>query len=399
MESAPPDIVNAVTGLAGRDRIRAFDLALGLAVFFMILVHVLWHWGAPDTWTTPIGEAISFMAGPTAAPVFVFLMGASLGAAPRSSSVSLAGRGLWLVFLGYVLNVFRGFLPATLGLSAGVITLDQIAPFTPWWLLTTVDLHAMIGFSLVIIAVLHARVRPGWPWIAIAAGVAIAGGALRGITFGTPLLDAPLTPFLGSAPNVYYAVVPWVAYPLVGTVFGGLIARSTDRPALFRRAALIGAALGIVGIGMILVQQPGFDVYTYWRQPLSFVVPIMGIVLMWLALCDFVTRRAWIDRRLGIIYGWSNRVVAMYFTHWILIGWGVGLVGFRDLSLGAVLAAIAVAVVATSYLSHFAVRLETNPWELLAHRRAAGHRAVGTPRALAAQDLVYEPEPVSIDRA
>lgn len=75
MESSPPIARNAVTGLDERDRIRAFDLAIGLAVFFMILVHVLWHWGAPPTWTTPIGEAISFAAGPTAAPVFVFLMG------------------------------------------------------------------------------------------------------------------------------------------------------------------------------------------------------------------------------------------------------------------------------------------------------------------------------------
>ena len=84
--SAP---VNAVTGIAGRERVRAFDLAAGLAVFFMILVHVLWHWGTPDTWTTPIGEAISYAAGPTATPVFLFLIGASLGAARRSNAGTL----------------------------------------------------------------------------------------------------------------------------------------------------------------------------------------------------------------------------------------------------------------------------------------------------------------------
>jgi uncharacterized membrane protein len=44
--------LNAVTGLVGRERVRAFDLAAGLAVFFMILVHILWHWGSPQTWTT-----------------------------------------------------------------------------------------------------------------------------------------------------------------------------------------------------------------------------------------------------------------------------------------------------------------------------------------------------------
>src|SRR5512141_2723017 len=129
--------LNAVTGLVGRERVRAFDLAAGLAVFFMILVHILWHWGRPETWTTPIGEAISFAAGPTAAPVFVFLMGASLGAADRVAFREMATRGLWLVFLGYVLNFLRGVIPATLGLASGVITADQVAPYTLWWLGTT----------------------------------------------------------------------------------------------------------------------------------------------------------------------------------------------------------------------------------------------------------------------
>ena len=85
LESASNAATDSITGLAGpaRERVRGFDLARGLAVLFMILVHVLWHWGAPDTWTSPIGQVISFLGGPTAAPVFMFLMGASLGAAPR----------------------------------------------------------------------------------------------------------------------------------------------------------------------------------------------------------------------------------------------------------------------------------------------------------------------------
>ena len=368
METSRPAAPNAVTGIAGRERVRAFDLAAGLAVLFMILVHVLWHWGAPETWTTPIGEAISFAAGPTAAPVFMFLMGASLGAAPRSSFRSLAARGLWLVFLGYVLNFLRGVIPASLGLATGVITADQVAPYTAWWLATTVDLHHVVGISLIVIAALGIRWRPGWAWLGLAAVLVLVAPWVRTVAFGTPLLDAPLTPFLGSAPNVYYAVVPWLAYPLAGAVFGAIVARAPDRTAVFRSAGRLGVVLLAIGGALILVQRPGFDVYTYWHQPASFAVAIFGVVLAWLALCDEVTRRRRIDERLGIVYGWSNRVIAMYFTHWIIVGWGVGLVGFRALGLGPVLLAMAAAVVATSYLSRFAVRLESSWWL----RRAPG---------------------------
>ena len=170
--------------------------------------------------------------------------------------------------------------------------------------------------------------------------------------------------------------MPWLAYPLVGAVFGAMIARSGDRAGLFRRGALVGAGLLVAGGLLILVQRPGFDVFTYWRMPLSFAVAIFGIILLWLAMCDLATRRSWIDGRLGILYGWSDRVIAIYFAHWIIVGWGVGLVGFRALPLGAVLLAMAAAVVATSYLSRFAVRLESSWWQRTGRTREESEVAV-----------------------
>ena len=371
--------VNAVTGIAGRERVRAFDLAAGLAVFFMILVHVLWHWGTPDTWTTPIGEAISYLAGPTATPVFMFLIGASLGAARRSGTGTLVGRGLWLFALGYLLNLLRGVIPFTLGTTTGVITEAQVAPYNAWWLGTTVDLHHVVGLSLIAIALLRTRAQPGWLWLGLAGVLILVAPWLRAVSFGSPILDAPLTPFLGSAPNVYYAFVPWLAYPLAGAVFGSMMARSADRTGLFRRAGVVGVVLLLIGGALIAIQQPSFDVYTYWRQPASFAVAIMGIILVWLALCDIVTRRHWADTGLGFFYGWSDRVIAIYFTHWIIVGWGVGLVGFRALPLGQVLLAMAAAVVATSYLSRFAVKLETSWWLRRGPTRGPSEVAVEVP--------------------
>jgi len=369
MQPSPGIGADSVTGLASQERVRGFDLARGLAVLFMILVHVLWHWGAPETWSTPIGRAISFLGGPTAAPVFMFLMGASLAFSSRSSFRSLLARGLWLVFLGYLLNVLRGVIPATIGLATGVVTADQIAPFDQWWLLTTVDIHHMAGLSLIAIAALRLASRPGAIWLGLAAALALASPGLRTITFGTPLLDVPLTPVLGSAPNVFYAVVPWLVYPLTGAVYGTIVARAPDRRAIFRRAGLLGLGLCVAGAGLIVIERPSFNVQTYWREPLSFIVGILGIVLVWLALCDIVTRRAWIDRRLGVVYGWSSRVIAMYFSHWIIVGWGIGVVGLRALSLEAVLVAMAAAVILTSFVSRFAGRLEAGPWR--SRRRGA----------------------------
>jgi uncharacterized membrane protein len=367
---AAPTTTDSITGLARQGRVRAFDLARGLAVVFMIGVHVLWHWGAPDTWTTPIGQAISFLGGPTAAPVFMFLMGASLAFSSRTSFRSLAVRGLWLLWLGYLLNFLRGVIPAYLGLATGIVTADQIAPFTLPWLATTVDVHHMAGLSLIALAGLRMATKPNWIWLAFAAAVVITGPFIRGLDFGTPWLDGPLTPILGGAPNVYYAVVPWIAYPLVGAVFGSIVARAQDRTRVFRVGALVGVGLCAAGIGLFVVSPPSFDVTTYWRMPPSYFVAITGLVLVWLYACDLIVRHVRENRVFGFLYGWSGRVIAIYFTHWLIVGWGVGIFGFRDQPLTGVLFGIVVAIVATTVLSRYAVGLETPRWlERLARDR------------------------------
>ena len=392
--TASPVLVDSVTGLVRRERVRGFELAGGLSVMFMIGVHVLWHWGAPDTWSTPIGLVISNLGGPTATPVFVFLMGASLARPGNTGFRRLATRGLWLFFLGYVLDVLRGFLPAVLGLSTGVITPDQIAPFTPWWLLTTVDLHHMTGLTLIAVAALRRRGPPDVSWLALAGVLVFVAPWLRDFSAGNSLIDAPLTPILGSAPNVYYAVVPWLAYPLAGAYFGTMLQRSPDQKQVFRRGGAIGIVLLAIGSILIARYNPGFDVGTYWRQPPPIFIAVLGVVLTWLAICDTVARIPAVDRRLGIVYGWSARVIPMYFTHWILIGWGAGIVGFRRLELVPVLVAIAVAAVLTSKLSAFAVRIEAGPG-LIKH--LMDHDAGGHDIERPVLDRL-DPEPVPVDR-
>ena len=363
--TATAGVLDGSIGATGRERVRAFDLARGLAIVFMIGVHVLWHWGAPDTWTSPIGQVISLLGGPTAAPVFMFLMGASLAFSSRTSFRSLAVRGLWLLWLGYLLNFLRGVIPAYLGLQTGVVTAEQIAPFTLPWLATTVDVHHMAGLSLIGIAALRMAAKPSWVWLVLAGAVVLAGPILRGLEFGTPLLDGPLTPVLGGAPNVYYAVIPWIAFPLAGAVFGMVVERagSADRRAVvFRWAALLGVGLCAAGIGLFLVAPPSFDVNTYWRMPPSYFVGITGLVLVWLWGCDLVVRHVRANRAFTFLYGWSTNVIAIYFTHWVVVGWGVGVFGFRSQPLAGALVGIVVAIVATALLARFAIGLETPRW-------------------------------------
>jgi hypothetical protein len=107
-------------------------------------------------------------------------------------------------------------------------------------------------------------------------------------------------------------------------------------------------------------------------MPPSYFVAITGLVLVWLWLCDLVVRHVPANRVFTFLYGWSASVIAIYFTHWLIVGWGVGIFGFRSQPLAGALLGIVVAIAATALLSRFAIGLETPRWlERLATRRRA----------------------------
>ena len=351
-----PDVASPATSAPGLPRIRAFDLARGLAVLFMVLVHVLGHYGNDAAWGSPAGQALIFLGGPTAAPVFMFLMGASLAFSRRSTPRAIAARGLWLLGLAYTLNVLRGVLPASLGLATGYVTEAQIAPYTPAALMTLVDIHQMAGLALLVLS--------GLTWLAAAArvplavlglGVAVVVGLVSPLLWGTmsgrPAVDLGLALLWGADWNVFFPLFPWLVYPLVGFAYGRLAAARSDPRRFVRRVGVLGVAIGLAGLALGSVTQPVVTVEDYWRQGPSVLLSILGLVLTWLALADLVADRLGNARAGRVLYGWSRRVTSMYCIHWILIGWGVGLVGHRLLDLPAVLAAMLVVLVATDRLT------------------------------------------------
>ena len=338
-------------------RILAFDLARGLAIVFMILIHVLRHWGDPSTWTTPVGTVISFLGGPPAAPVFMFLMGASLAFSRRTSFQSLATRGLWLIAAAYALNLVRGTLPLSAGLAVGVVTPEEVSPFTPANLLTMVDILQLAGCSLVLMAALREVVPVGPAWLAIAAGVVLVAPLFHGVTTGVPIVDALLGMLWATADNVYYPVLPWAVFPLVGAVVGDALLRARDRPLAVRRVGLVALVACVAGVALIAATSTTLDDRTYWRLPPVLVPAILGFVVAWVWLCDVIARHA--GRRFGLdaVYGWSGRVTTMYVVHWLVIAWGVAFVGFRVMDLGPVLVASFAVLVATIVISRWRPRL------------------------------------------
>ncbi len=94
-----------------QERVYAVDLARGLAVGFMIWVHVLLTYSTPEVVNSIFGIIIGFLGSPPAAPVFMTLMGLSFYYSRNKDLKSGIRRGLQIILFGYLLNFFRGVLP------------------------------------------------------------------------------------------------------------------------------------------------------------------------------------------------------------------------------------------------------------------------------------------------
>ncbi len=339
-------------------RIRSIDLARGLALLFMVMVHVLGLYGTPALNRSLFAAAIRLLGGPPSAPVLMFLMGTSLMFSKRSTLKDSLRRGSTLLFLAYLLNFLRGTLPVLVGLRFGIITLDDIraSPASLFW---AGDILHFAGLALIVLALVrHLLPRPAI-WLTLAGAIAVGSPWLWGRMSGWPLLDWLLTLLWGTIASVSFPVFPWLCYPLTGMAFGYWLAASADHDRPFRHAAWAGLALLFVGTGITLTH-PAFHIGDYWRSGPGAVILITGFVLLWLSVCYGLVKWVPANPLFHLFYYWSEHVTAFFCLHWITIAWGVGIAGYQEQQLPVIVLLMVAVAAVTDLLTRIWVRWRTH---------------------------------------
>jgi len=312
-----------------RTRVLAFDLARGVGIMGMVAVHVLLRYGSYTANQSIYGAMIRFWGGPLAAPVFMFLMGASLAFSTHATPRDGWRRGLALLALAYGLNFLRGTLPAFLGLEFGIVKPEDIAPYTLEDLFWLVDILHCAGISLMLITTVRYLLPRPRLWVFIGVVVALASPLMWGWMSGWPLLDGCLVLLWGEGKFVQFPVFPWISYSLTGMAFGVWLSTSVDQDALFRRAAGVGMTLLLAG-GLLILSRPTFHIGDYFRSGPGAVIAFTGFVLVWLAVCHWLVGHVRGNPFFRLCYYWSAHVTIFFFIHWIIISWGIGFTGYID---------------------------------------------------------------------
>jgi uncharacterized membrane protein len=295
-------------------RLRSLDLARGLAVFFMILVHVLENYGNEGVYDTIVGQIVEFFGGAPAAPVFMFLMGFFL-VYPSDKGLKVnVIRGLKIMALGYLLSFLRYTLPEAIGVTHYGGGFDF---FSFVW---EVDILQFAGFAMILLAMIR-RFIP-WPrtWALLAVLIAVISPFLWGISSGNSIADWFLDLLWGSYEEVWFPIFPWMAFPLLGMAFrhysdGGKLTAD-------RRIPIVGFLVLAAGV-VITSMNPGYHTGDYYRSGPGAIIWMSGFVIVWLCLCELAVKKLPNNRVFGVLYFWSKNVTAVYFIQWLIIGWGV----------------------------------------------------------------------------
>lgn len=337
-------------------RMAAFDLARGLAILFMVCIHILDFYGQPQIQTSLIGYAIEFLGRAPAAPVFMFIMGIFLAISSNTSIKKGLQRALGLIALGYLLNLTRGTLPMWLSLELGWVTqeiLGSITPITEFWI---VDILQFAGLAFALCILLkHFFPNPLY-WAVATMAVITASPLLWDTVTGWPLIDGVLKLFWGGKQQgAMFPLFPWLTYPLAGMIFGYWLRQSQNISSIHTISAKIGFVL--LAIGTILcLKNWEYHVGHYTQSGPGSLIWNLGFILVWLWICHYIIQKVARNRVFSVLFFWSQNVTAFYVIQWLMIGWGLMLVGTQQLNTLNTL----IAILLVTLFSHYLVKVWLN---------------------------------------
>ncbi|WOI38319.1 heparan-alpha-glucosaminide N-acetyltransferase domain-containing protein [Alteromonas sp. CI.11.F.A3] len=335
------------------ERLLTFDFARGILIILMVLVHVLDFYGDTSTRESLVGSTIRLLANWQVAAWFVFIMGMFITYSGQQSLSTGLKRALGLFALGYALNIARGSIPMWLSLQFGLVTQEQLGSYTPTTEFFIVDILQFAGLALACCLLVKHLLPEPKHWLISALLVTFASPSIWDTSTGWIYIDSVLKLLFGNVnQGAMFPLFPWLAYPLVGMAFGHWLRKSCNIREFFQKSLWVGTAIIAVGLP-ITITDTAYHMASNMRPGPGMVISLTGGALVFLWLCQRLTENQSANRFVSLLCFWGRNVTTYYVIQWLLIGWGLMLVGSQQLPQIAAISAMLVVMA----LSHFGVLL------------------------------------------
>lgn len=331
----------------------ALDIARGLSVLFMVMIHTQEYFLNSEDANHLMEEAVDFLGGIPAAPVFMFLMGIGWVYSKRSTPELLLKRGLALFGTGYLLNILRGTFPYLLHFFAGG---DAYYAGEAMRQFLYIDILQFSGIALmafsgikkykletkhILLMIFGLIVLNGFitSYCQLEKTVALPPAALQALPWLVPFFIRLLKIhiiglFVGFGELSFFPFLTWMVYPLSGYLYGCGLVRTEYKQRFYTIWGVVGAVL-FFSLTYFVDEVLGHanrlysDTLYYHHQGTENIITI-GFVLFFIGLCHWVAKIIHHSLQRTLIR-WSANVTDIYFTHWIILGWLGALMGYGTL--------------------------------------------------------------------
>lgn len=341
------------------ERIKAIDLARGISVIMVIIVHTLWINGSLETQeATWLGEVIHFIGKGTG--MFLIAMGVSFTLS-RNQTLKLAvKRAVYILILGYSMNFLKFIVPILFNTVP-----DSFIEAYGWekplhfdqmmYLLRTGDILQLAGVSLLFIGLINKYSKNKYVPLLLALLVIAITKVVHGFQLNITGVDYLLDLLWGAEWDVYFAVFPWISFILVGMFFGRWYQEQKETIThLFSRMLLGGILLMLIGGGLCFYNyEYHFGDYFHLGPGGTLYLIGFNLVLLWLS--NIIVTNTKHNKIFDFFYYCSKRVTFLYIIQWTIICWGMGLLGYQQFRVVGVLLLIPIYILLTLVIQRFAL--------------------------------------------
>ena len=296
-------------------RTQIADVLKGIAVLFMIQVHIVELFADNLFYTSYLGKILLFMGGPPVAPVFVLLFGYFIAKSQKTTK-QLVIRGLKIIGLGIFLNIALNF-NLILSVYNGLYEIDL------WPYIFGIDILQFAGFSIIVIAMFKKVLQKNLVFTVLCIFiVAFLGQFLLNFIPENIILKYISALFYGSTHWSYFPLFPWLGYLLAGIAFYK-IQKNYDLSILIKPKFLISITVLFL---VFIVLTINYAISISSNLPLYYHHTILFMLWVFLFLAFYSLFINEINKLIGdtMLFKYlkwlGKNVTLIYVIQWIIIG-------------------------------------------------------------------------------
>ncbi len=333
------------------ERIKSLDYARGFTVLMIAPVHTCLLYSSPGIYGSWLIKILTFIAEGPGAQLFMTLMGMYIAFKPAADNNIIVRRAIVLLIAGYALNFIKFVLPMSLGIIPAAMQQDLGVQNDLRGMLQLFSLGDILQFAapaLLIVQWVRRKKYFGNNALLLAPFVLLLSPFLWDTSSNNYIVNYIFELIGGQPPKVFFPLLPWLFYPLLGLFLGELIMR--NRETAYREMLNWGIGWLLFGIIAHSIAGSAYQSSFYRTYPWE-TVGHAGVVLIALYVWQWLDKYIMPNPFFTLLEYYSRNITLIYLIQWPLIIWLLPFFGYHELGYCKTLFAIAVTSLLTFFLT------------------------------------------------